>query len=151
MTRIPTSALLLGLAGLIPFLWGAASSATLLLAYMPLTLPPAFTGAAVLTAYGTVILSFMAGVIWGFAAKAPGPWMPLGLAASTLPALWIFFFNGQADGLRLAALIVGFLGLIVIDWVCVSRGLAPDWWMPLRVLLTSVVVFCLVIGFVLLP
>ncbi|GAB5446868.1 DUF3429 domain-containing protein [Gymnodinialimonas sp.] len=151
MTRIPTSALLLGLAGLIPFLWGASSSAGLLLAYMPLTLPPAFTGTAILTAYGTVILSFMAGVIWGFAAKAQTAWMPLGLALSTLPALWIFFFSGQPDTTRLITLVVGFVGLLAIDIACARKGLAPEWWIPLRLLLTSVVVFCLVIGFLLAP
>lgn len=151
MTRIPTSALLLGLAGLIPFLWGASSSATLLLTYMPITLPPAFTGPAILTAYGTIILSFMAGVIWGFAAKAQNAWMPLGLALSTLPALWIFFFTGQADGPLLLALITGFIALLALDVVCARSNLAPDWWLPLRLLLTTIVVFCLLIGFLFLP
>ncbi|OAN78875.1 hypothetical protein A8B78_00465 [Jannaschia sp. EhC01] len=151
MTRIPTSALLLGLAGLIPFLWGASSSAGLLLDYMPLSLPPALTGGAVLTAYGTIILSFMAGVIWGFAAKAQTSWMPVGLALSTLPALWIFFFTGQPESTRIIALIAGFVGLLTIDVDCARRGLAPDWWVPLRLFLTGVVVFCLLIGFLLGP
>lgn len=151
MTRIPTSALLLGLAGLIPFLWGAASSASLLLAYMPISLPPAFTSAAILTAYGTIILSFMAGVIWGFAAKGLGPWMPAGLAFSTVPAVWIFFFTGQPDSIQLIALILGFIGLLALDRACVQRNLAPEWWLPLRLLLTGVVVFCLAIGFLFAP
>ena len=151
MTRIPSSALLLGLAGLIPFLWGASSSATLLLDYMPIALPPAFTGPAILTAYGTIILSFMAGVIWGFAAKAQSAWMPLGLALSVLPALWIFFFTGQPDSTRLIALLIGFTGLLFIDQACGRQGLAPGWWWPLRLLLTAVVVFCLLIGFLLTP
>lgn len=155
MTRIPTSALLLGLAGLIPFLWGASSSATLLLAYMPITLPPAFTGPTLLSAYGTIILCFMAGVIWGFAAKAKTQaqtaWMPLGLALSTVPALWIFAFSSQPDSTRLIALALGFIGLLGLDAICTRKGLAPDWWLPLRLLLTAVVVFCLVIGFLLAP
>lgn len=151
MIRIPTPALLLGLAGLLPFLWGAASSAGLLLEYMPLSLPGAFTGSAVLTGYGTIILSFMAGVIWGFAAKARSSWMPLGLALSTVPALWIFFFSGQPDGARMMALIAGFIGLLALDWACTRKGLAPEWWLPLRLLLTGVVVFCLIIGFLLAP
>lgn len=151
MTRIPSSALLLGLAGLIPFLWGASSSANLLLNYMPVILPPAFTGTAVLTAYGTIILSFMAGVIWGFAAKDQGAWMPVGLALSIVPALWIFFFTGQPDSTRIIALLIGFVGLLGIDWTCTRNGLAPGWWFPLRLLLTGVVVFCLLIGFLLAP
>lgn len=151
MTRIPSSALLLGLAGLIPFLWGASSSASLLLTYMPLSPPAAFTGASLLAAYGTIILSFMAGVIWGFAAKAGGPWMPLGLALSTVPALWIFFFTGQPHGPQLIALIFGFMGLLALDLACARKNLTPGWWLPLRLLLTAVVVFCLVIGFLLTP
>lgn len=151
MTRIPPSALLLGLAGLIPFLWGASSSATLLVEFMPITLPPAFAGPAILISYGTIILSFMAGVIWGFAAKADGPWLPFGLGLSVIPALWIFFFSGQPQGTMILALIAGFIGLLAIDHACVRKGLAPSWWLPLRVLLTAVVVFCLVIGFLFLP
>lgn len=151
MTRIPTSALLLGLAGLLPFLWGASSSANLLLDYMPISLPPAFSGTTVLTAYGTIILSFMAGVIWGFAAKDSGPWMPIALTLSTVPALWIFFFTGQPDSIRIIALLIGFVGLLVIDWSCARKGIAPGWWLSLRVLLTGVVVFCLLIGFLLAP
>lgn len=147
MTRIPTSALLLGLAGLIPFLWGASSSASLLLQYMPATLPTAFTGPSLLAAYGIIILSFMAGVIWGFVAKAQNAWMPLGLALSTLPALWIFFFTGQPDSTCLIALIFGFIGLLALDLACTHLLLAPPWWLPLRLVLTGVVVFCLLIGF----
>lgn len=149
MTRIPSSALVLGLAGLIPFLWGASSSASLLLEYMPIALPPAFIGTALLTAYGTIILSFMAGVIWGFAAKAETSWMPIGLVLSVVPALWIFAFSGQPESTQLIALIVGFTGLLVIDQACARMDLAPDWWWPLRLLLTGVVVFCLLIGFLL--
>lgn len=148
MTRIPSSALLLGLAGLLPFLWGASSSAGLLLEYMPgPTLPAAFTGTALLVTYGTIILCFMAGVIWGFAAKADGAWMPAGLAVSVLPALWIFGFSGQPEGVTLLALIAGFAGLLAVDYACIRAGLAPPWWMGLRILLTGVVVFCLAIGF----
>lgn len=151
MTRIPTSALLLGLAGLIPFLWGASSSASLLLDYMPIALPAAFTGPAVLLSYGTIILSFMAGVIWGFAAKAGGRWMPLWLALSVIPPLWIFFFTAQPGPTGLLALIAGFFSLLIVDYACTRAGLAPAWWMPLRLLLTGVVAFCLTIGFLLHP
>lgn len=126
MTRIPISALLLGLAGLVPFLWGASTAAGLLLDFMPLSLPPALTGTAVLTAYGTIILSFMAGVIWGFAAKAQTAWMPVGLTLSTPPTLWIFFFSGQPDSTRIIALLGGFAGLLAIDLACAHKGLAPE-------------------------
>ena len=117
------------------------------------TLPllPALVGVALLSTYGTIILSFMAGVIWGFAAKADGSWMPIGLLLSVLPALWIFAFTTQPETTQLLALIAGFVGLLGIDFVCTRRAQAPDWWMTLRLILTSVVVFCLTIGFLFAP
>jgi len=151
MTRIPAPALLLGLAGLLPFLWGAATHALPALMQLSLsTLGPSFSGAPVLITYGTIILSFMAGVIWGFAAKAGGPWLATGLALSVLPALWAFFtVSPLAETRSLIALIVGFVGLLAIDRLCAQRGFAPDWWMPLRLLLTTVVTLCLLIGAIL--
>ena len=73
MTPIPRAALLLGLAGLIPFLWGAASQLFPGLAEVgTATAGPRFVGPYVSLAYGTVILSFMSGVLWGFATRATG-------------------------------------------------------------------------------
>jgi hypothetical protein len=152
MSRIPSPALVLGLAGLIPFLWGGATSVPLLHDMLrPLALPASFVGVPLLAAYGTIILSFMAGVIWGFVSREGGPWMASGLALSVLPALWIFAFTDQPDRTQLAALIAGFCGLLAIDYLCARRKLAPDWWVPLRLMLTAVVVFCLFIGFLFTP
>lgn len=148
MSRIPASALFLGLAGLIPFLWGAASSVGIVTQYI--TALPAiaetYSGVPILLHYGTIILCFMAGVIWGFAAKDGGAWMPFGLILSVLPALLMFFVFNMPPLTQILALIVGFVGLLAVDWLCLRKGLAPDWWMNLRLMLTSVVVFCLGIG-----
>lgn len=152
MTRIPTSALLLGLGGLIPFLWGAASSAWIVVGY--LSVPDVllvYSGTAVLLHYGTIILCFMAGAIWGFAAKDGGPWMPIGLALSVLPALLMFFVFPLPILTEFYALILGFVGLLAVDWTCARRGLAPEWWMSLRLILTTVVVFCLGVGAAFVP
>lgn len=147
MLRIPNSALFLGLCGLIPFLWGAASSAEFIIGYLPIPdIAANYSGVPVLLHYGTIILCFMAGVIWGFAAKAGGPWMPVGLALSVVPALLMFFVFNMAPLTQIIALIIGFVALLAIDWACQRKGLAPDWWMSLRLILTSVVVFCLGIG-----
>lgn len=152
MTRIPTSALILGLSGLIPFLWGGATSVTLLRDYLPgIALAPDLLGVPLLVAYGTIILCFMAGAIWGFVAKAEGPWLAIGLAISVLPALWILAFTGQPHATQLLALIAGFTALLPLDYLCARRAIAPGWWMPLRLVLTSVVVFCLAIGFLFAP
>ncbi|MFN3577140.1 MAG: DUF3429 domain-containing protein, partial [Tabrizicola sp.] len=72
-TRIPRPALLLGLAGLIPFLWSVATHLSpALAAAAGKWLSPMFLGAYVGLTYGTVILSFMSGVLWGFATRAEG-------------------------------------------------------------------------------
>ncbi len=143
---IPRPALALGLAGLLPFLFGVATLLSPALADMTLRLiGPRFAAPFVLIAYGTVILCFMSGVLWGFAARgAQHRWT--GYALSVVPALWAFFFVGGGAVFALNALIAGFLGLLLIDWQFSRWGLAPAWWMPLRQMLTAVVVVCLALG-----
>ena len=147
MSRIPASALVLGLAGLIPFLWGAATAVAITVTYLQLPIVLLiYSGVPILVHYGMIILCFMAGVIWGFAAKEGGPWMPIGLTLSVLPALLMFFVFSLPMVTQLLALILGFVGLLAVDCACQRKGLAPEWWMSLRLILTTVVVFCLGIG-----
>lgn len=147
MTRIPTSALLLGLSGLIPFLWGAATHLSPELAlWSTTTLGQRFTGSFLLQGYGIVILAFMSGVIWGFATRATGAVAATGYAFSVLPALWAFFMGTGAPGPALIALGAGFIALLMLDRMFQSQGLAPEWWMALRLLLTTIVVLCLAVG-----
>lgn len=144
MRDIPRSALLLGLAGLLPFFWGVVTL------YVPgaqsLTLDlvgPRFVGPFVILQYGTVILAFMSGVLWGFATKAEGAVATSGYALSVLPALWAFFFVGGGPVSAAMYLIAGYIGLLGLDFMFWRQGLAPVWWMQLRVLLTVGVVACL--------
>lgn len=147
MTRIPASALTLGLAGLLPFLWGAAGGlAPGLTAWSLGFLPGRFHGPAVMQIYGLVILSFMAGVIWGFATRASGSQAGYFYALSVVPPLWAFFAATGATGTSLIALLIGFVALLPIDWTAARAGLAPPWWMRLRLILTAVVSVCLIIG-----
>lgn len=138
---IPRGALVLGVAGLIPFVWGAISALGLAItAPLAMALGPIFSGTYVSLTYGTVILAFMSGVLWGFAAKGTDP---VPYALSVIPALWSFIMvNGQpADAaINLAA---GFLGLLAMDYSFSRQGLTPPWWMRLRVGLTAVVLACL--------
>jgi len=130
----PLPAILLTAAGALPFLAAAA---------MALGLAPG-NGAALATAYGTVILAFMSGVLWGFAAKGAALWP---YAASVVPALYLFFtvtahpwaFPGQPA----SHLVAGFLGVLILDAVFQARKLAPRWWLTLRIPVTLVVVGCL--------
>jgi hypothetical protein len=146
MRGVPRAALILGLMGLIPFLWGAASEAILPLGDWGLRwFGPRFVGPHVTLAYGTVILAFMSGVLWGFATKATGAAAARGYALSVLPALWAFFLVGGGPQAAAVALAAGFAGLLGLDHLFWREGLAPAWWMRLRMLLTGVVLLCLAV------
>ena len=144
---IPRSALTLGLAGLIPFVWGALTLLVPSLAYFGLeVLGARFVGPYVQLSYGTVILAFMSGVLWGFAARAGGARAATGYALSVIPALWAFFMtSGGPVGAGLN-LMFGFAGLLVLDAAFWHWRLAPRWWLKLRTLLTAVVLACLAVG-----
>lgn len=141
---IPRSALVLGLAGLLPFIWGAITVFAPNLAQWTMqTIGPRFIGPYVGLAYGTVILAFMSGVLWGFAARADGGRATTGYVLSVLPALWAFFMIGGGPVSAGINLIAGFLALLLLDFAFWTWGLAPRWWMVLRVILTGGVVLCL--------
>lgn len=147
MTAIPRAALILGCAGLLPFLWGALLNLgifTELSTRLPAVLGG--DGRLIMIRYGGIILPFMAGVLWGFATKAQGSQAAVAYALSVIPALWWFFMPGTGATSALANLITGYVGLLLLDFAFARWGLAPPWWMALRCLLTSVVVVCLCTG-----
>ncbi len=138
---IPRAPLFLGLSGLLPFLWGALTLVSSDLAiWATQSIGPRFSGPFVMLNYGTIILAFMSGVLWGFATKSGAA---LNYALSVVPALWVFFMVGAGATSSAIFLISGFLGLLALDWHFSNQGLTPDWWMRLRILLTVVVVACL--------
>lgn len=144
--RIPPAALLLGLAGLIPFLWSAATHMSPALAgWAGQYLSPMFIGAYVGLTYGTLILSFMSGALWGFATKAEGAEAAMAYAISTIPALWAFVMVTDATAISTIYLAAGFIGLLLLDAMFSAWGLAPAWWLRLRMMLTIVAVACLAI------
>ena len=144
MKKIPNSALILGLSGLIPFFWGTVTSLDFALENLKLIgLSEEYTGSRINLIYGTIILAFMSGVLWGFAANVGGKRQPVGFILSVLPALWAFFtFNGLLIN-PLAGLIIGFLGVFAIDVRFYYWQLTPEWWLSLRCILTLLVIICL--------
>ncbi|MEW9918416.1 DUF3429 domain-containing protein [Marimonas sp. MJW-29] len=147
MIRIPPAALLLGFAGLVPFVWGAI----LVLdfpgpANAPLPEVLLGDGRLIMIRYGGIILPFMAGVLWGFATKASGAQAAVGYILSVIPALWWFFMPGSGVTSALTNLATGFVGVLLIDYAFHRWELAPPWWMTLRIQLTVIVVICLGIG-----
>ena len=136
-TQIPTAPLWLGLAGVLPFFWGAMSAWNPAIA-LPIAewLGPGFVGRSLQLTYG----------LWGFACKAPKQYEPLFFGLSVLPALWAAFFLASRAPMQLAALIGGFLVLFGLDVMFFRQGLTPDWWLKLRALLTTLVVICLALA-----
>ena len=147
MSQIPRSALLLGLLGVLPFAWGVLTMLQQDLSDVTIrVIGPRFVGPYVQLFYGAVILSFMSGVLWGFATRANGKQATLGYIFSVLPALWAFFTTGGGEETAAQNLILGFLGLLMLDWYFHRKQLTPTWWMSLRVLLTTLVVIFLGLG-----
>ncbi|MEM7732964.1 MAG: DUF3429 domain-containing protein [Pseudomonadota bacterium] len=145
-STVPRMPLYLGLAGLLPFIWGALSALSpALQAFGIEMLGPRFVGPFVSLFYGAIILSFMSGVLWGFAARLEDKQAATGFFLSVLPALWVFFTTGSGVTGSAFTLMAGFLGLLVLDWYFWRLGAAPDWWMQLRMLLTAIVVGSLAI------
>jgi len=149
VASIPKSALILALSGVLPFAWSALT--ILVPSFSAVArdlLGPSYVGIEVLRAYGIVILAFMAGVFWGFATKATGRGATTGYALSVLPALYVFFAFLPGPDAAHIKLIIGFLSLLGLDWHFWRLGLAPPWWLRLRILITVFVIICLTSGFV---
>ncbi|BAQ70979.1 DUF3429 domain-containing protein [Rhodovulum sulfidophilum] len=143
MTDIPRTPLLLGLAGLVPLLWGALSATMPGLFDIGIeTVGPRFMGIYLLNFYGTVLLAFMSGILWGFAGRADGPVAGPAYGLSVLPAIWAFLMVGGGPESSIVALIAGYLGLLLLDFFFWKLGLAPGWWLRLRLPLTAIATGC---------
>lgn len=135
---IPRAPLLLGLAGLLPFFWGAMTVVWPAMGSWGMqTIGNRFIGPYVQLFYGAVILSFMSGVLWGFASRSDNT---MGYVLSVIPALWAFFMTGGGPTTAAINLCAGFLALLLLDWHFWRIGQAPTWWMSLRILLTTLVI-----------
>lgn len=144
---IPRVPLALTLAGVIPFVWGALTVLNPSLAAWGIdTLGSRFVGPFIQLFYGAVILAFMSGVLWGFAAHSDGS---MGYVLSVIPALWAFFMTGGGATAASINLIVGFIAVLGLDWFFWVQGLTPSWWFRMRAGITALVVLCLLPGAIL--
>lgn len=128
-SRIPRPALVMGFAGLLPPLAGLWWLVAMDFGWAAIGI---FTA---IFAYSALILSFLGGIWWGFAVaggRRPD-WSDLMLAVT--PSLAAFLCLpvvggwGPSGGLLLALLV---LVSPLVDLRFVRSGLAPDWWMRLR-------------------
>lgn len=136
LADVPRAALVLGFAGLVPFV--AGSVIAFFAGY-----PGAILVLNLQMAYAAVILSFMGAVHWGLAMAQDdaGNWRRLGLAV--LPALAGWAALMIPNGLGLVLLAFGFAAVFFADLRSVDAGRAPGWYRVLRKPLTAVVLACL--------
>lgn len=135
--KIPEPAVVLGAAGLIPFLFLTG-------VWLTGNILPSTVARGALVAYSIAILSFMGAVHWGLAMNAtPGdqPWRRY--FVSVIPALAATATAFVEGGLQFVWLAVCFLGLLVYDLFAVRRDEAPRWYPRLRWPLTLIVCACL--------
>ncbi len=141
-SRIPAFAVLLGAAGLIPFVvltFGAIGVNVVLGERM----------VRWLIAYGAVILAFLGGVHWGFVlqpvpgAPAVNPRARLGFGVT--PSLIGFVALVVTPWIGLGVLIAGFIFTTISEAEANRRALLPPGYMLLRYALTAVVVILLAI------
>src|SRR4051794_13863804 len=142
---LPTIAMLLGIAGLIPFFvcgLGALAASG----------PNAGRSLLALTGYGAVVLAFLGGVHWGFGLDAAGSTPPdvqrARFGMGVLPGLigWVALlvtFLGY-ERTALVVLMVGFVLTIVVEARASARGFMPRGYMGLRWVLSAVVLVLLV-------
>ena len=133
----PPLAWLLGLAGLIPFLAGAA---------LQWFSPPGWrmlAGSALLT-YGAVIVSFLGGIHWGLAMRSghpPSARLVWGVVPSLLGWLGVLLDSPWGQ----AVLVLSLLACFSVDRAS-YRDLGLQAWLPLRALLTTVASLSVAVG-----
>ncbi len=139
----PKLALLLGYAGLVPFVSGA----------LGIWITPEGWRVVVLAAlldYAAVILAFMGAIHWGLAMRAEDAGEPaqIQLGLSVIPPLlgWLAISGGMPTSFALPLCLLAFGGLYAADLRAVKLGLAPHWYPSLRRPLTIIVCLSLLVA-----
>ncbi|MFT3989179.1 DUF3429 domain-containing protein [Aestuariivirga sp.] len=128
-SRIPALPLVLGLAGVLPFLAAALSQ------WMPLGGLAQGQGIRGGIAYGAVVLSFLGGIRWG---KALGDGRTQDFFVSIIPALagWLAILLPQPL-MGVGLLIAGFMLQAMWDVKSADSGQLPRWFGTLRAILSA--------------
>ena len=136
---VPRLPVLLGYAGLIPFIVLSAA-----LWFLPPTYQVLINQALLL--YASLILAFMGAVHWGLAMLQNENRNHQQLGFSVIPALvaWLAFFLPEI--LNYSVLIIAFALLCLFDTRMAKSGRAPGWYPRLRSPLTTVVVASLIVA-----
>lgn len=142
---LPTVAMLLGIAGLVPFVACSLGALTS-------TPPGSDRMLLALIAYGGVILAFLGGVHWGFGLDAAGT-VPADIQRArfglgVVPALigWVALLVALVgfERVALAVLVAGFIATTIAEARASQQGYVPKGYMGLRWVLSVVVLVLLV-------
>ena len=129
---------ILGYAGLIPFIVFSVLS---VVDFKSVIDPHLY-----LTTYAAIILSFMGAIHWGVAMVSEDTLSARQLGISVIPPLlgWIALLLPTVYGYSL--LIISFSLLCMLDKHYHMQKAFPAWYYPMRVILTSIVVLCLILA-----
>jgi len=127
----PTVPRLLGIAGLLP---------QLIAGYVLLenNSDSRLTALSMAYAYAALIFSFLGGLWWGLAAAASKPpaWLWYAAVLPSLIALgsaWPWATGQPWPGPSMIVLGVALIGSLAVDWQLQRTGIAPGWWLGLRI------------------
>ena len=143
--HLPPLAILLGAAGLVPFMVFGLTA----VGANPVN---SLAAAENLVGYGAVILAFLGGVHWGFTlgetgdGKAVRARLGLGVLPSLIGFIAIFLAIGIRPILSLVVLIAGFVGTLMMEFRAQKQDLMPSGYLALRAALTAIVVLILATG-----
>jgi len=131
---IPAGALVLGFAGLIPFVAGGV------LVWLPQLQNIAPTIAPVVFFYAALIVSFLGGVRWGAAMQnaTTGTALARELSASVIPTLITLACYILSLPAALAMLLILIISQGLVDILAVRQKKLVAWYAPLRLLLSAV-------------
>ncbi|MGD9863029.1 MAG: DUF3429 domain-containing protein [Pseudodonghicola sp.] len=143
---VPPIPRLLGLIALLPFLWGAATGLSAdLAAWGASHLGPRFVAPYVQLSFGSVMLGFLSGALWGLATRGGGAAGAAAYVLAAIPAAWAFAMTGGGPVSASLNLIFGFAGLLLLDLAFTYWRLAPAWWLRLRLPMAAIMIASLAI------
>lgn len=136
----PRTPLALATLGTAPFIIGAIGAAT-----DTVFTPFPYSSVESVIHYGIVILSFLTGILWGFASHSPKGQSSYAYITGAIPVIYVFFAVVGTDADKLEALMFGFPAMLFIDTSFQHSALTPPWWLTLRIPTTIVIIACLTV------
>ena len=98
-------------------------------------LPPLYQGRYLALSWGSAVVIFTSGALFGMVARSallPG----LALLIAAIPALWTWVLVNDATDISVIYLMAGLAGLFLIELMFARQGVAPGWWIGHRLAVT---------------